>query len=176
MRLCQGRHRFPARWGRSVPLFSRNNESPRDFAGRDFEWACRIARLDARPDRMVADVELSDERFCVTSPALVASLMPRFPNILSHTCVNDKGERFIDVAAHTSVPHLLEHLVIDEQARVDATPHNVVFVGKTAWVNRASRKARVQVSYASEPVARQAFEVAAHELNVALLAQACRER
>lgn len=156
-----------------MPLFGKKGAGRLDVAP-DCDWACRIERLDTRPDRMIADVVLSDERFCTTTPALVARLMPRFPNILSHTCVNDRGEKFIDVAAHTSVPHLLEHLVIDEQARLDTTPHNVVFVGKTAWTNRALRKASVQVSYASEPVARQAFEIALRELDAALLAQARR--
>ena len=121
---------------------------------------------------MVAHVEVSDERFCFATPALIVDLLPRFPNILSHTCVNERGETFMSVAANTSIPHVLEHLVIDEQARLDESPSKVVFVGKTAWSNRSERKACVQVSYADEHVARQALVVAQRELNDALLARA----
>lgn len=103
--------------------------------------------------------------------ALIADLLPRFPNILSHTCVNERGETFMSVAANTSIPHVLEHLVIDEQARLDESSNKVVFVGKTAWLNRPERKACVQVSYADEHIARQALAVAQRELNDALLAR-----
>ena len=136
-----------------------------------FRWACRIESIEVRPDRMIAYMELFDEAFCSTTPSLIADLLPRFPHILSHACVNERGETFMSVAANTSVPHLFEHLVIDEQARLDASSHTVVFVGKTAWTNRAERKACVQVSYANEAIARQALAVALRELNDALLAR-----
>ena len=159
-----------------MALFDKRKQQVR-HAGQPletFDWACRITRLDVRPDRMLAHVALSDERFCFTCPALVADVMKRFPNILSHTCVNDKGETFLSVAAHTPVPHLLEHMVIDEQARLDASLHNVVYVGKTSWTNRVAREACVQVSYADESIARRSFEVALRELNRALLDNAYR--
>lgn len=136
-----------------------------------FRWACRIVGIEVRPDRMIAYVEVSDERFCFATPALIADLLPRFPNILSHTCVNERGETFMSVAANTSIPHVLEHLVIDEQARLDESTSKVVFVGKTAWSNRPERKACVQVSYADEHIARQALAVAQRVLNDALLAR-----
>lgn len=128
--------------------------------------------IEVRPDRMTAYVEVSDERFCFATPwRSLPDLLPRFPNILSHTCVNERGETFMSVAANTSIPHVLEHLVIDEQARLDESSNKVVFVGKTAWLNRPERKACVQVSYADEHIARQALAVAQRELNDALLAR-----
>lgn len=152
-------------------MFSQRKPFESAQAPAAFQWACRIVAIEVLPDRMVAHVEVSDERFCFATPALIADLLPRFPNILSHTCVNERGETFMSVAANTSIPHVLEHLVIDEQARLDESPSKVVFVGKTAWSNRFERKAYVQVSYADEHVARQALAVAQRELNDALLAR-----
>ncbi len=134
-------------------------------------WACRMERIEVRPDRLLAYVVFSDERFCATSPGLVSDLIARFPHILSHACVNDRGETFMSVAAHTSTAHLLEHLAIDEQARLDETPSEVTFVGKTSWANRAKREACVQLSYESEAVARRSLATAQRELDAALLSR-----
>ncbi len=129
--------------------------------------------IDVRPDRLLVHVSISEECFCFSSVGLVASLLSRFPTILSHTCVNNRGETFMSVAAHTSVAHLFEHLAIDEQARLDNDSQEVTFVGKTAWTSREKREACVQVSYVDEGVARQALAVAQRELNDALLAREC---
>lgn len=135
------------------------------------EWAFRIDDIDVRSDRLLVRVCVSEERFCFSSPGLIAGLLSRFPTILSHTCVNDRGETFMSVAAHTSVAHLFEHLAIDEQARLDETSEEVTFVGKTAWTNREKREACVQVSYVDEFAARRALVSAQCELNDALLAR-----
>ena len=132
-------------------------------------WAIRVASIEQSPDRLKVHVELSQECFCYTSTALIAALLPVFPNLLEHACVNDKGDTFRVVAANTSTPHLLEHMVIDEQSRRDASPSKVVFVGKTTWENRARRQACVQLSFADAALARQAVQVAVRALNDALL-------
>ena len=108
-------------------MFSQRKPSESAKAPAAFQWACRIVGIEVRPDRMIAYVEVSDERFCFATPALIADLLPRFPNILSHTCVNERGETFMSVAANTSIPHVLEHLVVDEQARLDESTSKVVF-------------------------------------------------
>lgn len=115
-------------------MFPQRKPSESAKALEAFRWACRIVGIEVRPDRMIAYVEVSDERFCFATPALIADLLPRFPNILSHTCVNERGETFMSVAANTSIPHVLEHLVIDEQARLDESTSKVVFVGKNRMV------------------------------------------
>lgn len=56
----------------------------------------------------------------VSTPQLAARLCERFPTLPSHACVNDVGETFGCVMGETSLPHVLEHLVIDLQARAHA--------------------------------------------------------
>ena len=73
-------------------MFSQRKPFESAQAPAAFQWACRIVGIEVRPDRMIAYVEVSDERFCFATPALIADLLPRFPNILSHTCVNERGE------------------------------------------------------------------------------------
>lgn len=55
-----------------------------------------------------------------STPQLAARLCKRFPTLPSHACVNDVGETFGCVMKGTSLPHVLEHLVIDLQARAHA--------------------------------------------------------
>lgn len=76
---------------------------------------------------------------------------------------------------HTSLPHLLEHLVIDFQTRAavrrgdgaeagsaaayaDAgSALDAVFVGTTEWTDEAAGRARIEVSFLDDLVALRAF-------------------
>ena len=152
-------------------MFSQRKPFESAKAPEAFRWACRIVTIEVRSDRLVAHVEVSDERFCFATPALIADLLPRFPNILSHTCVNERGETFMNVAANTSIPHVLEHLVIDEQARLDESTSRGCFFGKPAGRIGFGGKRAGRGGFPAGLLARQAFAVAQRELNDALLAR-----
>lgn len=135
--------------------------------------ALSLERLTVRADRVVCDVLLAPESPRMTSPALMACVCRAYPNLPRHACVNDAGDTFADVMNRTSIPHLLEHLVIDEQARSaaaqkpadpldDAGP---VFVGTTEWTDEFAGRARIQVSFTDDLVALRAFRDAARFLN-----------
>ncbi len=127
-----------------------------------------IVHVTVRPDRIVADVRISSERFAMTDPALIDALLGRFPHLMRHTCVNGKGSTFAAVAHNTSVAHLLEHMAIEEQVRLSDSVE-ASFVGKTAWTDRRRLRARVEVSYANDLVALEALRRAHACLNDALL-------
>ncbi|NHM16346.1 hypothetical protein GMI69_06695 [Eggerthellaceae bacterium zg-887] len=76
-----------------------------------------IERLTVRPDRIVCDLLVSPSAPTTTSPGLVRRVLADYPTLLDHACVNDEGDTFAAVADHTSLPHLVEHLVIDAQVR-----------------------------------------------------------
>ncbi len=76
-----------------------------------------IERLTVRPDRIVCDLRVSPSAPASTSPGLVRRVLADYPTLLDHACVNDEGDTFAAVADHTSLPHLVEHLVIDAQVR-----------------------------------------------------------
>lgn len=81
--------------------------------------AIRVEHVEVRRDRIVARVVVAHERFAYTSPRLIAALLPKYPHLLEHACVNDRGTTFAAVAADTSLPHLLEHMAIENQVRIE---------------------------------------------------------
>lgn len=149
--------------GSGLPCFAEPACSP--------AWAVRITHFTVKSDRIVAAVEVAHERFAVSTPEFIAAVQKRYPTILQHTCVNDLGPTFAAVACETSVPHVLEHMVVDAQARAVAAAGGApaTFVGKTSWENRARRRARVEVSFADDLVALKAFRDAVTCLNSIML-------
>lgn len=127
----------------------------------------RIESLTVQPGRIVCEAHVDPARR-YTDSGLAADLLGKNPTLAYHTCVNDVGDVFGDVIEHTAVPHLLEHLVIDLQARSGGCLDDT-FVGTTEWVDEARGKAVVQVSFADDLVALRAFRDAAEKINAAML-------
>lgn len=126
-----------------------------------------IEHIRVRPDRIVIDVRMRDERCAFTTPDLIASALRRFPHLLRHACVNEKGTTFSAVADDTSLPHLLEHMAIEEQVRLDGRDE-ASYVGKTFWTDRRHLKAQVELSYADDLVALRALKNAQEWINAEL--------
>ena len=78
--------------------------------------------------------------------------------------MNEEGDTFAAVMDHTSLPHLLEHLVIDMQAQA-VSDENAVFVGTTEWIDEFAGRARIEVSFTDDLVALRAFRDAIAFLN-----------
>ncbi len=139
--------------------------------------ALAIERLAVRADRIVCDVALAPGSPRSTSPALAARIRAAFPDVAHHACVNDVGDTFGAVMECTSLPHVLEHLVISLQARAAAEQgprsgipdEGTVFVGTTEWTDEFAGRARVEVSFADDLVALRAFRDATRFLNNALV-------
>ena len=68
-----------------------------------------------RQDRIVVIVQVNPAH-AYTSPELAKQILADFSDITAHACINSKGPTFSYVIEHTSIPHLLEHLIIDLQA------------------------------------------------------------
>ena len=121
-----------------------------------------IERLTVRADRVVCDVVLAPGVPRRTTPELAARVRAAHPHVPRHACVNDEGDTFAAVMDHTSLPHLLEHLVIDFQTRAavrrgDGAALDAVFVGTTEWTDEAAGRARIEVSFLDDLVALRAF-------------------
>ena len=127
----------------------------------------RIDALTVQPGRIVCEVSVDPARR-YTTPKLAASMCEDHPSLASHACVNDEGDTFGCVIGHTSVPHLLEHLVIDMQVRAGGR-RDATFVGTTEWTDEAQGFATVQVSFTDDLVALRAFRDAADKINGAML-------
>lgn len=90
------------------------------------------------PDRIELVVDIAHSRFAFSSKPLIAALLHTHPYLLEHTCKNERGKTFAAVAETTSTPHVLEHLIIDNQIRACAqvpSPQNNegILVGTTQW-------------------------------------------
>lgn len=130
----------------------------------------RINSLTVRRDRVCAEVSVSACAH-MTTPQLAARVAQEFPLIRQHACVNEKGSTFGLVIDSTPLAHLLEHLVIDLQMR-SAKSDDFVYVGTSLWIDEAAGLARIEVNFADDLVALQAFRDAADFLNDALVSTA----
>lgn len=109
-------------------------------------------------------------RYLQTTPQLISAVLEYYPTLLHHACVNDEGDTFAAVADHTSLPHLLEHLVIAMQVEAEAKSTNVsssptTFVGTTEWTDLRTNRARVEVNYRDDLVALRSFSESSALIN-----------
>ena len=132
--------------------------------------ALKITSITVRTGRLVCEVAIPDERFRRTTPRLAAFVAGQYPDLPHHACVNEAGSSFGDVIEATSVPHLLEHLVISEQVRNDqGAATSTTFVGTTEWVDEAAGIARVELGFRDDLDALRALNDATRFLNMALI-------
>ena len=117
-----------------------------------------------RRDRVVATVRVVDPDSAMTTPQFARQLVRIRPDLPIHSCVNGRGPTFGAVIAHTPIPHVLEHVVIDLQTASCINPDRV-FTGVTRWIDRSAGRAQVEVSYADDLVCLRAFRDAAELLN-----------
>lgn len=132
-------------------------------------------RLTVLPDRVEASVRIVEQEARSTSKALIDQVLQAFPTVPYHVCRNDAGPTFAAVMECTSVPHLLEHLVIDIQTHAHARSEahegafdQVIFTGTTQWSVDDPDVAIVRVSFLDDLIALGAFKKALHFINHAL--------
>lgn len=118
-----------------------------------------IERLSVCADRVIAEIKLSQTTPRFTGPALMEEVCAVYPSISCHACADGKRNRFGDVMNCTSIPHLLEHLVIDVQAHAKHTlgDDRVIFVGNSEWMDASRARARIEVNFVDDVVALRAF-------------------
>lgn len=121
--------------------------------------------------RIGCDVALAAQAPRTTDPVLAARVCASFPDLPRHACVNGAGDTFGAVMEATSLPHLLEHLVIDLQTQAappDASP-DTAYVGITRWTDENAGRAHIEVSFTDDLVALRAFRDATRFLNEAVV-------
>lgn len=123
-----------------------------------------VEHLHLMRGTLVARVRVSPKAHR-TNAALAARVAADFPNLPLHSCVNDKGPAFASVMEDTSVPHLLEHLIIDGQVAEEPPGSCATFAGHTTWLDEANGVAQVTVRFRSDACALRALERARSYLN-----------
>lgn len=92
----------------------------------------------------------------VTSASLMRRVLPAFPMLPQHACVNERGTTFAAVMDCTPLPHLLEHLVVDLQVRTQVVQHARVGTTSRSVAPTASRTgAYAGLAAQAEPTPRE---------------------
>jgi len=117
--------------------------------------AIRVERISVQKNRLICYVVVDEQAPLTTSPEIAARLCELVPTLPEHDCINECGPTFGDVIAHTSLPHVLEHLVIDAQTKQavqsqDPCLQARLFRGTTEWVNFGERRAKIELEYADD--------------------------
>lgn len=112
-----------------------------------------VERVTFERDRMALLVRASAGSGAALGPQGAARLLQACPSLASHTCVNAEGAPFAEVLARTSLPHVLEHLIIDFQAHNPACAADATFVGTTEWLSQRDGLARVAVNFTDDLIA-----------------------
>lgn len=126
--------------------------------------AITIEHLHVAPGKLTVQVHVQPEARR-TNEHLARRVAADFPNVPHHSCVNGHGPAFASVIANTSVPHLLEHLIIDAQVANEPDDSCATFAGHTEWTDEAAGRAAVTVSFRSDAAALRAVEYATAYLN-----------
>lgn len=128
-----------------------------------------VEHIQVRPDRMEVTIRVRSEQFAYTNNRIIEEVLSHFPSLGMHACRNHKGRLFADVMNHTSVPHLLEHMVVDGQTR-RAQKEDRIFTGTTQWSREDPLVALVVFSYEDDLVALEVLNQCVALLNAILLA------
>ena len=140
------------------------NVAGRDTAAND---PLAIESVRVRPGRIELSVRVANRRYASTTPQLIEYCLQKVPTLGMHACRNSVGPTFAHVMRNTSVPHLLEHLIVDAQTRVANDPARV-FAGTTQWSAEDSLMATVTVSYEDDLAALRSVKESLAFLNRAL--------
>lgn len=146
-----------------------SKDSPACDAESVSEHPLVIEHIQVRPDRMEVTIRVRSEQFAYTNNRIIEEVLSHFPSLGMHACRNHKGRLFADVMNHTSVPHLLEHMVVDGQTR-RAQKEDRIFTGTTQWSREDPLVALVVFSYEDDLVALEVLNQCVALLNAILLA------
>lgn len=123
------------------------------------------------------DVKMTATINDVQRRKLAEALLQKYPFIKEHACKNSHGPTFGDCIQTTSVPHILEHVILEEckKSKVsdidydvknkvsDFSGKNKLFVGKTT--NLSEDLAKIELKYYDDIFMLNAINRATTELN-----------
>lgn len=138
---------------------------PRKAEGALAPKPVAVERVAVSEGRLSILVRLAPDAPRNVESQLLQAALAKYPSLPFHSCVNDRGPAFGDVMCETSVPHLLEHIIIDEQVRDEGTPPHAVLVGTTAWLDEREGRARIEVNFTDDLVALRALREAVAFVN-----------
>ena len=111
-------------------------------------------------DRAIFIVQVKPSRPCYTDQEIAQWVRQAYPELEYHQCLNEWEEPLWNALSHTSMPHVLEHILITEQVRSTDEDDSTQFLGTTRWLNEAEGIARIDVHYTSDIMVLEAYKQA----------------
>ena len=157
-----------------------------------------VERVMVQRDRIMVLVRVPEGPAAHLTEAQRDYLLSVRPRLARHACINAQGQPFGAIMAETSLPHVLEHLIIDFQAELsrgavsrsfanavsadksdgtstaDAqsgrTRSPLTFVGTTEWLSEREGLARIEVNFTDDLIALDALKRACALLDEGMVA------
>ena len=126
-----------------------------------------IKDIKVKKYRILCLVKVYDKNMFST-PELKLKLLSVCPSLNLHMCKNAANDSFEKILDTTSLPHILEHLIIDIQvskSENSAEFTQAKFLGTTKWVDKKNGLAEININYFDDIVALQAIKEAEDLLN-----------
>lgn len=132
--------------------------------------ALRIDSIDIFPREAHVRVSLWPALPNVVSPACAHYILERYPQLANHACFSGGAHVFGQVIRGTSLPHVLEHLVIHEQLLQGASALHTAkrLVGCTTWTDDEHSRALIRVMFYDDLVFLRALRTQTAFLNSAV--------
>lgn len=134
--------------------------------------ALRINSIDIFPREAHVRVSLWPALPNVVSPACAQYILQQYPQLAYHACFSGGAQVFGQVIQGTSVPHVLEHLVIHEQllqcSHAYCASSALRLVGCTTWNNVEHTSALIRVMFYDDLVLLRALRTQTAFLNKVL--------
>ena len=118
-----------------------------------------VTNIVVKKFRIICSVKLNSIKF--SNNQIKEALLIEMTNLVAHKCKNSNGKKFKEVMASTSLAHLLEHMIIDIQAKHT----NEVLLGTTEWIDENSGLAKIELSYTDDLLCLSAIKDAVSLLN-----------
>ena len=134
--------------------------------------ALRINSIDIFPREAHICVSIGNAFPKTVSSACAQYILQQYPQLANHACFSGGARVFGQVIQGTSVPHVLEHLIIHEQllqcAYAYCASSALRLVGCTTWNNDEHTSALIRVMFYDDLVLLRALRTQTAFLNKAL--------
>lgn len=113
----------------------------------------KVQSITVKKFRIVCLVQFTGQKF--SNSQIKEKLLDKFPSLAQHKCKNSSSESFVEVMEHTSLAHILEHLIIDFQIKKASENKDFTktLLGTSSWLNKEEGIAQIEFSYFDDIVA-----------------------
>lgn len=114
--------------------------------------------------RIICTVKIEGDKY--SNSAIKDKLLEIKPSLKKHSCKNANNEPLSSVLDTTSIPHILEHLIIDNQIQYrNNEEDDVSILGTTEWINEDEGIAKIEFSFYDDVTALKSINEAQNLLN-----------